>query len=84
MAVGVKANLDARVLARAWRPSFPWKPHENATPRLVLFPRRARKVEGSLRRRPGPVDSLTQTGLQSYLLRRWDWGGCQEGPVIPY
>ena len=22
-------------------------------------------------------------GLQSYLLRRWDWGGCQEGPVIP-
>ena len=19
-------------------------------------------------------------GLQSYLLRRWDWGGCQEGP----
>ena len=21
-------------------------------------------------------------GLQSYLLRRWDWG-CQEGPVIP-
>ena len=22
-------------------------------------------------------------GLQSYLLKRWDWGGCQEGPVIP-
>ena len=22
-------------------------------------------------------------GLQSYPLRRWDWGGCQEGPVIP-
>ena len=22
-------------------------------------------------------------GLQWYLLRRWDWGGCQEGPVIP-
>ena len=23
-----------------------------------------------------------QFGLQSYLLR-WDWGRCQEGPVIP-
>ena len=26
--------------------------------------------------------TLTRLGSK-YLLRRWDWGGCQEGPVIP-
>ena len=31
-------------------------------------------------RKQGKTQSLR---LQSYLLRRWDWGGCQEGPVIP-
>ena len=22
--------------------------------------------------------------IQSYPLSRWDWGGCQEGPVVPF
>ena len=36
---------------------------------------------------PGDFDNETEIlstlGLQSYLLRRWDWDGCQEGLVIP-